>query len=95
MSASGTSSPETLRFDGTYGLTVSLSSGMMDELHVTRAVLYNSNFTPSYPLVADSETDALFHLDEGLGTVVVDSGPDAVDGSTTAARSTESAGCPE
>ena len=93
--ASGTSSPETLRFDGTYGVTLSPASGLMDEVHVTRSVLYNSNFTPPYPLAADTETDLLLHLDEGDGTVLIDSGPDGVPGTTTAARSNESAGCSE
>lgn len=93
--ASGTSSPETLRFDGTYGLTLSPADGLIDEVHVTRSVLYNSNFTPSYPLVADTETDLLLHLDEGDGITLVDSGPDAIHGTTTATRSDESAGCAE
>ena len=93
--ASGTSSPETLRFDGSYGITFSPADGWIDEVHVTRSVLYNSNFTPPYPLAADSETDALFHLDEGDGITIIDHGPDAVHGTTTATRSDESAGCSE
>jgi len=93
--AAGTASPDSLHLDGTYGVTLSPSAALVDELHVTRSVLYDSNFTPPYPLVADSETDVLLHLDEGSGTAAVDSGPDAVDGFTTAARSDESAGCTE
>ena len=58
-------------------------------------MLYNSNFTPAYPLATDAETDVLLHLDEGDGMVLIDHGPDAVDGTTTAARATSTAGCTE
>ena len=46
--------------------------GWLDELRVSRAVRYTGDFTPPRsPLGVDANTVALYHADEGSGTVLV------------------------
>ncbi len=55
-------------------------SGFLDELHISTAVRYTSNFSPpSAPFTADAQTAALYHFDEGpagacTGTITDDIG---------------------
>lgn len=49
-------------------------SGWLDEVRFSSVVRYTTNFTPpSQPFTPDSATVALYHFDEGTGTVIVDS----------------------
>jgi hypothetical protein len=51
-------------------------SGWMDELRLSTVLRYASDFTVSQqPYIADAQTAALFHFDEGAGDVVGDSAP--------------------
>lgn len=48
-------------------------AGWIDELRLSTVERYTSSFTPrSVPFVADSDTAALFHFDDGTGNVVTD-----------------------
>jgi hypothetical protein len=49
-------------------------SGYVDELRLSRVLRYTAGFTPvADPFVPDADTVALYHFDEGEGTVAVDS----------------------
>jgi hypothetical protein len=49
-------------------------NGQLDEVRVSSGERYKNNFTPqTTPFVKDSETLALYHLDEGSGLTAVDS----------------------
>ena len=49
-------------------------SGFMDELRLSTTIRYSGDFTPpSTPFVVDAQTAALYHFDEGAGTVLGDS----------------------
>lgn len=48
-------------------------AGRLDELRLSRVIRYVSAFSrPSAPFATDSQTVALYHFDEGSGTVVSD-----------------------
>lgn len=48
-------------------------SGWIDEVRVSNSVRYTTNFArPNAPFVTDSQTVALYHLDEGTGSTVND-----------------------
>ena len=47
--------------------------GKIDEVRLSNSVRYASNFTPSTtPFVADANTKALYHLDQGSGQYITD-----------------------
>lgn len=49
-------------------------SGWLDELRISSVLRYAANFTPpAGPFVADLQTAALYHFDEGAGDVITDS----------------------
>lgn len=49
-------------------------SGWIDEIRLSNIVRYSGNFTPANsPFVSDANTVGLYHLDEGSGTMVLDS----------------------
>ncbi len=49
-------------------------NGFMDELRLSTVLRYNGNFTPpTAPFSPDASTAALYHFDEGSGTVLLDS----------------------
>ncbi len=50
--------------------------GWVDELRVSTALRYSGSFTPpGAPFAPDASTAALYHFDEGVGNVIVDSTP--------------------
>lgn len=51
-------------------------NGWVDEVRISSMIRYTGNFTrPSAPFQSDNDTAALYHFDEGAGTVVTDSAP--------------------
>lgn len=48
-------------------------TGVIDEIRVSRSIRYRTDFTPRERFEPDAETTALYHLDEGSGTRLVDS----------------------
>lgn len=49
-------------------------SGFLDELRLSRVLRYTSSFSPvASPFEPDADTVALYHFDEGIGSVVTDS----------------------
>lgn len=46
--------------------------GLMDELRISSTVRYTSNYTPVSQFSDDAGTMALYHFDEGAGTVLTD-----------------------
>ena len=89
----GESSPNGLHISTTEGLELAMDNAVLDELHVSLQAKFSGNFTPAYPLASDADTE-LLHLDEGSGSSILDSGPHANHGTTTAYRCTSSRGCP-
>lgn len=56
-------------------------NGYMDELRISSSVRYTATFTPPIaPFVLDASTAALYHFDDGTGTVLSDSDTGDVDG---------------
>ncbi len=48
-------------------------NGWIDEVRISTGVRYTGNFTPALtPFVPDASTLALYHFDEGSGTLVLD-----------------------
>ena len=47
--------------------------GSIDEIRVSDVIRYDANFTPEEEFESDLFTAALWHLDEGEGTVALDS----------------------
>lgn len=57
-----------------YGAAYPSFSGWVDELRLSTVRRYNGSFTPATsPFTPDSDTAALYHFDEGSGSVVNDS----------------------
>lgn len=51
-------------------------AGFIDEVRLSTTLRYTANFTPpAQPFVPDANTAALYHFDEGTGTVINDSAP--------------------
>lgn len=49
-------------------------SGWLDEIRYSTTLRYSANFTPpSAPFIADAQTAALYHFDEGTGDQIIDS----------------------
>ncbi len=48
-------------------------SGLMDEIRLSSSVRYHGDFTPPARFVPDDDTLALYHCDEGAGTLLRDS----------------------
>jgi len=46
--------------------------GNIDEVRISKVARYGTNFTPSVRFVPDVDTVALYHFDEGMGTMVHD-----------------------
>jgi hypothetical protein len=57
--------------------------GNIDEVRISKVVRYTSSFRPQIRFNADSNTIALYHFDEGSGTVVHDSSGNGNDGVIT------------
>ena len=60
--------------------------GVIDEVRVSDVVRYNSQFTPRDRFEADEHTLALYHFDEGQGTVLKDSSNNGHDGAIRGAK---------
>jgi hypothetical protein len=54
--------------------------GQIDEVRISNVVRYTENFTPLTTFSADANTVALWHFDEGVGTVVHDASGNGNDG---------------
>jgi hypothetical protein len=48
-------------------------AGWLDELRISTVLRYSDDFTPQGPFSPDADTAALYHFDEGAGTVLGDS----------------------
>ena len=48
-------------------------SGWIDEVRISTTARYDKDFRPAQRFVADEETQALYHFDEGQGDVLIDS----------------------
>ncbi|MCG3174373.1 MAG: hypothetical protein GMKNLPBB_02607 [Myxococcota bacterium] len=59
--------------------------GLLDEVRVSSAALYQRDFTPERRFGASPSTLSLWHLDEGVGTVIKDSLKKAPDGNINGA----------
>jgi hypothetical protein len=59
--------------------------GFIAEVRFSSSNRYTADFTPETRLKADSATLALWHLDEGAGTIASDSGPGKNSGTITGA----------
>ena len=56
-------------------------SGWLDEVHLSNTLRYTMPFTPpSAPFVADADTAALYHFDEGSGATAADASAGGSDG---------------
>ncbi|HEY4689192.1 MAG TPA: LamG-like jellyroll fold domain-containing protein [Anaerolineae bacterium] len=74
-------------YDGEY------FSGLLDEIRISNAVIYTSDFTPlQAPLTSTANTLALWHLDEGSGRVVLDSSGNGRQGTLQASDAADSNG---
>ena len=59
--------------------------GFIAEVRLSSSNRYAADFTPEKRLKADAATLALWHLDEGVGTIAGDSGPAQMNGTITGA----------
>jgi hypothetical protein len=55
-------------------------SGMIDEVRISSTARYTKDFEPEKRHGVDPETMLLYHFDEGVGTVAVDSSGNGHDG---------------
>jgi len=60
--------------------------GTIDEVRISKTARYSEDFTPELPLGSDASTIALYHFDEGTGTVAKDSSDNPHDGIITGAE---------
>jgi len=61
--------------------------GYIDEVRISRAIRYNTTFSPQTRFVSDSNTVALYHFDEGFGSVVNDASGNGNNGIITGSSS--------
>jgi hypothetical protein len=54
--------------------------GVIDEVRISRAVRYSADFAPVTQFTADSDTMALWHFDENVGTIAYDASGNGNDG---------------
>jgi hypothetical protein len=83
----------TVRFGYIFGSSLNAAfDGLIDEIRVSDTVRYTTNTTPQANFTPDSSTNALWHFDEGTGTVTADAtgnGWDAtISGATWVTQST-------
>ncbi|MBI3204276.1 MAG: hypothetical protein HYZ29_22255 [Myxococcales bacterium] len=57
--------------------------GAIDEIRISNTLRYTGTFTPARRHVTDTNTVALFHLDEGAGTTATDSSSNALTATLT------------
>ncbi len=55
-------------------------NGIIDEVKLSSETKYTENFTPAFRYEVDSDTEALWHFNEGSGSIVMDSGNNAHQG---------------
>ena len=55
-------------------------NGAIDEIRLSSQAKYTENFTPVFRFEVDSDTEALWHFNEGSGSIVMDSGNNAHQG---------------
>ncbi|MHC4878921.1 MAG: LamG-like jellyroll fold domain-containing protein [Planctomycetota bacterium] len=65
---------------GAGGGKVHALDGFIDEVRISRTARYTASFVPSRELQSDDDTLALYHFDEGQGTVLRDSSGNGHDG---------------
>ncbi|MCC6214744.1 MAG: hypothetical protein IT376_07730 [Polyangiaceae bacterium] len=65
--------PTDVVFGGTTYMSFGLG-GAIDEFRISRGLRYAANFTPQRRLAVDASTVVLYHMDEGTGTTLGDSG---------------------
>jgi hypothetical protein len=83
----------TIRFGYLFGSTLNAAfDGLIDEIRISDVVRYMTNTAPDFSFTPDGDTNALWHFDEGTGTVTADAtgnGWDAtISGATWATQST-------
>jgi len=61
-----------LRLGNSVALSGQQWNGMLDEIRISDVVRYTTDFTPEDRFTTDAHTSALFHFDEGTGTVAHD-----------------------
>ena len=66
--------------------------GIMDEVRISKSIVYRDEFTPKERLDSVAGTVALFHCDEGTGGILVDSSGKGNNGTITGATWVSSSG---
>lgn len=68
------------------GSVYNTTIGLIDEVRISKIARYDKDFTPVKRFEADDDTMALYHFDEGDGTIARDSSGNKLDGKVIGAK---------